>query len=87
MLFFAERPYTIEYSPSVTVGNTGRFDLDGMVSLSLTRQLSNCILRFTAVVGHIGGRDDLFPSLPFVLRHFVNQCVSRFYGTVVKWAA
>ena len=29
--------YTIEYSPSVAGGNTGRFGLDGMVPLPLTR--------------------------------------------------
>ena len=51
------------------------------------RQLSNRLPRFTAIVSHIGGRDDFLPSLPFFLRHFVNQCVSRLYGTIVKGAA
>ena len=39
---------------------------------------------FSAIVSYIGGRDDLLPSLPFFFRHFVNQCVSRLYGTVIK---
>ena len=49
------------------------------------RQLSNRLTRFTAIVSHIGGRDELFLFL--FLRHFVDQCVSRVYGTVVKGAA
>ena len=49
--------------------------------------LSNRLPRFTAVVSHIGGRDNFLPSLPFFLRQFVNQCVSRFYGAIVKGAA
>ena len=91
-------------------GNTGRFGMDGMVPMPLTRsgcatwfaltrhggligcgrvirQLSNRLPRFTAIMSHIGGRDDFLPSLPFFLHHFFNQCVSRFYGTVVKWTA
>ena len=28
-------------------------------------QLSNRFPRFTAIVSHIGGRDDFLPSLPF----------------------
>ena len=51
------------------------------------RRLSNRLPRFTAVVNHIGGRDDFFLSLPFFLRHVFNQCVSRFYGSIVKGAA
>ena len=48
------------------------------------RQLSNRLQRFTAIVSHIGGRDEFLPSLSFFLRHFVSQCISRLYGTVVK---
>ena len=29
------------------------------------RQLSNRLPGFTAIVSHIGGRDDFLPSLPF----------------------
>ena len=29
------------------------------------RQLSHRLPRFTAIVSHISGRDDLLPSLPF----------------------
>ena len=50
------------------------------------RQFSNYLARFTAVVSHIGERDDFLPFFSFFLRHFVNQCVSRFYGTIVKGA-
>ena len=32
---------------------------------SVIRLLSNHLPHFTAVVRHIGGRDDLIPSLPF----------------------
>ena len=35
------------------------------------------IPRFTTFMYHIGGRDDFLPSPPLLLRHSVNQFVSR----------
>ena len=42
---------------------------------------------FFLLLSHIGGRADFLLSLPFSRHHFVNQCISRFYGTFVKGAA
>ena len=43
--------------------------------------------RFTTVVCHFGGRNDILPSSLLFLRHSVNQFVSRFYGAVVEGVA
>ena len=63
------------------------FSMKHLFSIVSSHLLYHRLPCFTAVVSHIGGRDDLIPSLPFFLRHFVNQCISRFYGTVIKGAA
>ena len=57
-----------------------------IINITVLRQISNRLPQFTAVGSHIGGCDDFLPSLVFSLRHCVNQCVSRFYSTVVKGA-
>ena len=50
--------------------------------------------RFMIVLCHIAGRYDFLlspllflPSPLLFLRHSVNQCISRLYGSIVKGAA
>ena len=49
--------------------------------VELVTVLSNSFPHFMAIVSHF------LPSLPFFVHHFVNQCVSGFYGAIVKGAA